>query len=198
MAGEDEKKRKRAFDPFGRDDDVFSMGFGSEMDGMMERMREDMKRMMEGMSMNMDNDQIKRLSQDRNVRVYGYSMRMGPDGKPQIMEFGNVAPAKMEKGKKARAPSEEGARRGEESEKEPGEREPLVDIIQQKDKLTVIAELPGVAEKDIKINASGKNLEIRVDSGERKYSRKLELPRSVDPKKMQKKYNNGVLELSFS
>ncbi len=196
MSGDDEKKRKRVFDPFGRDDDIFSMGFGSEMDGMMERMREDMKRMMEGMSMHLDDDQIKRLSQDRNVRVYGYSMRMGPDGKPQIMEFGNVSPTKMEKGRKMRPP-QEGEEGEEESKKEPGEREPLVDIIQQKDKLTVIAELPGVAEKDIKINASGKNLEIRVDSGERKYARKLELPRSVDPKKMQKKYNNGVLELSF-
>lgn len=195
MAGDDEKKKRKVFDPFDRDEDIFSMGFGTEMDDMMERMRADMRRMMEGMSVRLDDDQIRRLSQDRNVRVYGYSVRIGPDGKPQIMEFGNVAPQKAIAGKKMREP-QEGP--GEESEKEPGEREPLVDIIQQKDKLTIIAELPGVAEKDIKINASGKNLEIRVDAGERKYARKLELPKAVDPKKMQKKYNNGVLELTFS
>ncbi|MEM4272358.1 MAG: hypothetical protein QXH30_02115, partial [Candidatus Bilamarchaeaceae archaeon] len=137
MAEEDDKRRRRRiFDPFERDDDFFSIGFGDEMDSIMERMREEMRRMMEGMSMRLDEDEIRRLSQDPNVRVYGYSLRIGPDGKPQIMEFGNVSPPKRKKG---------GAPPSLEEEREPGEREPLVDIIQQKDKLTIIAELPGVA-----------------------------------------------------
>ena len=65
------------------------------------------------------------------------------------------------------------------------EREPLVDMFTSGAKTTVVAELPGVEEKDINISLSGKRLEINVDKGERKYFRELELPKSFD-KKMKK------------
>ena len=86
----------------------------------------------------------------------------------------------------------------QEKAQEPEEREPLVDLFTSKGKTTVVAELPGVAEKDIKTSLSGKTLEINVEKGERKYYRKLELPKKFTKKNMKQKYNNGVLELIFS
>ncbi len=184
MADEN-KKRRGFFNLFGGGENDESIGSFEEM---FERMREEMGGEMQRMGslrLQIDDAQLKRMSQNPNVKVYGYSMRVGPDGKPQFREFGNT---KLQDGKE---PQQEKAQ-------EPGEREPLVDLFTSKGKTTVVAELPGVAEKDIKTSLSGKTLEINVEKGERKYYRKLELPKKFTKKNMKQKYNNGVLELIFS
>lgn len=182
MDENDKRKRRGFFNFFGNDDSPFE-----SIDEVFERMHEDMRERMKGMRINLDDEQIKRLSQDPNVKVYGYSMRIGPDGKPQLREFGNVRPREVLQ-----------EREEPENEEEPSERAPLVDVFTSKGKTTVVAELPGVPEESIKIALKGKSLEIRVDEGERKYYKKLELPKTFTKNKMKKSYNNGVLELVFS
>lgn len=110
--------------------------------------------------------------------VYGYSITIGPDGKPMIREFGNVRPRM------------EGPTLAE-------EREPVVDVIEEKDRdrVRVIAELPGVSRKDIKLNVTEREVSIRVDTPNRKYSRDIRLPCAVKPKAEKERYANGVLEL---
>lgn len=180
---ENERKRRRGFfNFFGNDDSQLE-----SIDEIFERMHEDMMEKMKGMRINLDDEQIKRLSQDPNVKVYGYSMRIGPDGKPQLREFGNVRPH-----------GEIMQEREEPEKEESSERAPLVDMFTSKGKTTVVAELPGVEEKAINISLKGKSLEINVDEGERKYYKKLELPKAFTKNKMKKSYNNGVLELVFS
>jgi len=191
MSSEDDiKKRRRGFfNFFGDDESVTSI------DELFERMHEEMLGRMEearGIRLNVDQDELEKMSQNPNARVYGYSMRIGPDGKPQIREFGNVKP-KGTSGLMMHAGEEE-PQRGEPTP----EREPLVDVFTSKGKTTVVAELPGVAEEDINVALSGKRLEINVDKGKRKYFRQIELPKKFNKKKMKKKYNNGVLELIFS
>ncbi len=188
MDQDDKKKKRGIFNFFGTGDESFE-----SIDELFERMHEEMLGRMEearGVRLNMDDDKIKRLSQNPNVRVYGYSMRVGPDGKPRIREFGNIKPPQG-----SELPFQEEKRQPQEGSQE---REPLIDIFTSKGKTTVVAELPGVAGEDINIMLDGKNLEINVDKGERKYFRKLELPKKFDKKKMKKSYNNGVLELIFS
>jgi HSP20 family protein len=194
MADENKKKRRGFFNFFGGGDDDESFGSFEEM---FQRMREEMEEEMQRMGsfrIQLDQDQLRRMSQNPNVKVYGYSMRVGPDGKPEFREFGNTRPQQkgglmMQEGK---AP-----------QKEPGTgeasgREPLIDMFTSKGKTTVVAELPGVSEKDINVTLSGKKLEIKVDKGERKYYKELELPKKFTKKSMKQKYNNGVLELTFS
>ena len=88
------KKRKRRgfFDFFGGNDEFFE-----SMDDFFERvhdeMDEDLERM-RNMRLHLDDAEIQRLSEDPNVKVYGYSFRVGPDGKPHFREFGNVKPPK--------------------------------------------------------------------------------------------------------
>ena len=190
MSSDDEKKKRRGFFNFfgGNDESIESI------DDLFVRMQEEMLGRMEearGIKLDMGEEEIRRRSQNPNVRVYGYSMRVGPDGKPQIREFGNMKPpqgGQMVFQEENRQPQKE----------VPQEREPLIDVFTSKGKTTVVAELPGVAEEDINISLSGKRLEINVDKGERKYFRELELPKKFDKKKMKKTYNNGVLELVFS
>ncbi|MBD3390257.1 Hsp20 family protein [Candidatus Micrarchaeota archaeon] len=188
MADDKEKKRRGLFGLFGGRDEFFE-----NIDDMFERMRDEMEEEMDRMKtfrIQADENRLKELSSNPNVKVYGYSMRIGEDGKPKFREFGNVKPRKEPEGPTMK-----------EGEPEPateGSREPLVDMFTAKNKTTVVAELPGVAEKDINIRLEGKKLEIEVDKGQHKYYKELTLPKEFTKKKMKKSYNNGVLELVLS
>ncbi len=108
--------------------------------------------------------------------VYGFSMSMGPDGKPVIREFGNVQASRS--GRKIRE-----------------EREPLVDAVEEERDVVVVAELPGVEKDDINLHTTEEHLTISVDTPQRKYHKELALPVRVDPKSARASYKNGVLEV---
>lgn len=108
--------------------------------------------------------------------VYGFSMSIGPDGKPVIREFGNVRPS-------LRGPIVR------------EEIEPLVDVMDAGDYIRVYAELPGVEKDDIKLNATENTLTISVDTEKRKYYKEISLPAAVKPETAKATYRNGVLEV---
>ena len=117
--------------------------------------------------------------------VYGYSMTIGPDGKPVMREFGNVKPSKKPTSLGFEKPSLELHE----------EREPLVDIFPENGTLRVIAEVPGIEKSDIKLNCSERTLTITVDAKKRKYYKEINLPDQIDPKVSKATYTNGVLEV---
>jgi HSP20 family protein len=159
----------------------------SGFDEMFERMFQDM---VKGMPKEFMTE--KKLPDGSTVRqygpfVYGYSMSMGPDGKPIIQEFGNVKPSKRP-----------GAFGLEQPALEPMDsREPLVDVINEPEQVRVVAELPGVEKSDIKTTISEDALTIKVDSATRKYYKEVQLPSSVDSDSSRASYNNGVLEIAL-
>jgi len=132
----------------------------------------------------------KRLPDGSTIRqfgpfVYGYSMSMGPDGKPIIQEFGNVKPS--------RRPGMFGF---EQPALEPTDsREPLADVINEPEQVRVVAELPGVEKSDVKTTITEDTLTIKVDTAARKFYKELKLPSGVDPDSSKASYNNGVLEI---
>jgi HSP20 family protein len=111
--------------------------------------------------------------------VYGYSMKVGPDGKPEIREFGNVKPR----------------RNGLPHVQE--EREPLVDVVESDGEIHVVAELPGVEKEDIKLSGTQDTLTIVVDNPQRKYFKEVALPEKVMVSKARSQYKNGVLEVTL-
>jgi HSP20 family protein len=108
--------------------------------------------------------------------VYGYSMKIGPDGKPEIQEFGNIK--KSRKGPEVKE-----------------EREPLVDVVETDSEIRVVAELPGVEKTDIKLHGTEDSLEISVDTPQYKYYKEVKLPAKVKVKEAKSSYKNGVLEV---
>jgi HSP20 family protein len=106
-------------------------------------------------------------------------VKIGPDGKPEIREFGNVKPTK----------------RGLPQVQE--EREPLVDIIKTDSEIQVVAELPGVDKSEIKLSGTEDSLTIEVDSPQRKYYKDVKLPAKVKVREAKTRYKNGVLEVTF-
>ena len=113
--------------------------------------------------------------------VYGYSVKIGQDGKPVVREFGNMKPT-IPGGEDKKPLSLQEAR------------EPLVDVIQEPDQIKVIAELPGVEKDDIQLFATEKTLTLDVTNPEHRYHKELELPFEVDEDSVTSTYRNGVLE----
>jgi HSP20 family protein len=110
--------------------------------------------------------------------VYGYSMKIGPDGKPEIRQFGNIK--KSLKGPQVKE-----------------EREPLVDVVETDSEIRVVVELPGVEKSDIKLHGTEDSLEISVDTPQYKYYKEVTLPAKVRVKEAKSSYKNGVLEVVF-
>jgi len=112
----------------------------------------------------------------RKPYVFGFSMRVGPNGKPVIREFGNL-------------------NRGTSGTLIREESEPLVDVVEEKNEVVVVAELPGVDKESIKVSATENRLIISVETPQRKYYKEVELPTRVDPKSATASYKNGVLQV---
>jgi HSP20 family protein len=117
--------------------------------------------------------------------VYGYSMTIGPDGKPRVKEFGNVKPPHV---------------LGPGSVAKPritSEREPLVDVITTDKEVKVTVEMPGIAKENIKLNASENNVEVKSEDPQRKYHRIIDIPPEADIETVKSSYKNGILEIIF-
>lgn len=109
---------------------------------------------------------------------YGYTMTVGPDGKPLVREYGNVKPGLL--------PSAD-------------TREPIVDtIVDEKDKLVkLVAEMPGVEKTDVKIVVQDKTVDISAERDDKKYHVKVPIQHKVDENSAKASYKNGILELVF-
>jgi len=153
----DARKRRRA-----SWDEIFG-SFDDEFDDMRRRMDDLLELYSSG-----------RLESGQQPLVYGFSMRVGPDGRPRIQEFGNQPQA------------------------EPGFREPLTDIIEEGDRVRVIVELPGVDREDISLDAEDGVLDIQVDKEGRKFHKRVELPAAVDSDSAKASYKNGVLDVTLA
>jgi HSP20 family protein len=117
--------------------------------------------------------------------VYGYSMTIGPDGKPRVKEFGNV-----------KSPLS-GSRGFMKSPMISSEREPLSDVSITDKEVKVVIEMPGVPKDKIKLSAYQDKLEITSQDPERKYHQIVEIPPQADIETIRSSYNNGILEIVF-
>ena len=153
------------------------MWFDSEFDNMFRRLS--------GRFFNWD-DAIETPNNGTQVQTYGpyyygYELKMGPDGKPQVREWGNVKPSS------AALPEE-------------GIRSPAVDeIFDEKTKtLKLVAEMPGIEKSDIKVNIVEGNVELSAQHDNRKYHCSVPLKYKVDENSAKATYANGILEVNFT
>ncbi|MFH0973335.1 MAG: archaeal heat shock protein Hsp20, partial [Candidatus Micrarchaeota archaeon] len=169
-------KRRRSFGFFGDGDDY---------DDAFDAMRREMDEMLKNFAQ-MDFEDFENMPHGGSgggsgggsePKVYGFSFRVGEDGKPVVQEFGNT-------------------RHGKGSGKE---REPLVDIIKGDCEITVIAELPGASKNEIRVRATEESLEIEAEgAGERRYSKTIALPAKVRKDSAKASFKNGILEVRLA
>ncbi len=159
-------------DPWWRKKGFFSDDFFKELEDEFKEMEERLNKVFSEAS------EIPPEALGKQPFIYGFSIKTGPDGKPEINEFGNV-PKVMDGGGLT------------------GGREPLIDVIEGDEELTIVAELPGVEKKDINLEAEEDTLLIDVDTPERKYHKKLVLPCGVETGNIKASYKNGILEVKL-
>ena len=111
--------------------------------------------------------------------VYGFTVKVGGGGRPTVEHFGNV------REQEGRGPVVDEVR------------EPLVDIFDEGDFLLVVAELAGVAEKDITYDIQQDILTISGQTGDRKYFKEMLLPSAVQKERSTSSYKHGILELKL-
>lgn len=144
-----------------------------QIEEMMNRM---MSEMNEGTLFDSETfEEMLRDPQGTNPFVFGFSMKVGPDGKPIIQRFGNP-------------PMDEG------TESSPS-LEPLVDVVEDDDEIIVVAEVPGVERDEIKVRIKGTTLTIHADNPNRPYHKVIELPSKVQKEEAKSAIRNGVLEV---
>jgi HSP20 family protein len=75
--------------------------------------------------------------------------------------------------------------------------EPVTDVIEKMDGVSIIVELPGITKDDVDVRASIESLSIKVDTPFRKYSKDIKFSCKVKPETAVARYNNGVLEITL-
>jgi HSP20 family protein len=109
--------------------------------------------------------------------VYGFSYTAEPGKEPVFQEFGNIHPS----------------RRG--IEPSVG-REPLVDIMDEKEKYKIFIELPGVDKNNVKLDVADNSIEIKTED-DKKFYKMIDLDEAVDADSSKASYKNGVLTLEL-
>jgi len=112
----------------------------------------------------------------RRNRIQGFSIKIGPDGKPRIQEFNIRQPRRNEP----------------ELSDDP---EPLVDLIEDGETLVFLAALPGVKKDAINLRITENCLTVSVDTADFEWYNEFKLPTKVKPKSARASYKNGVLEV---
>lgn len=109
--------------------------------------------------------------------VYGFSYTAEPGKEPVFQEFGNIRPSS-----RGILPS-------------PG-REPLVDVMSEREKYKIFVELPGVDKEKVKLNVAEDSVEITTED-EKKFYKLINLDEAVDVDSTKASYKNGILTLEL-
>ena len=114
--------------------------------------------------------------------IYGFNVKVGL-GKDEfkVEPFGNV-----------RADTETGKPVVTEV------REPIVDVFDEETHILVVAEMPGVDEKDVHLELRDDLLAISAERGAMKYRKEVLLPDTFSAGQMSHSCRNGVLEVKLA
>jgi len=107
--------------------------------------------------------------------MYGFSVKIGGEGIPKLEHFGNIV------------------RETENGAVIQKEREPVVDVHEEEDRIEVLAELPGVMEKTITHEIKDDVLILNAGGNGRKYCKEVQLPAKASVLKTS--YKNGIYRL---
>ena len=120
------------------------------------------------------------IDQRHKPKIYGISMKFGPNDKPQIREFGNNIQKHLPCGRKIW-----------------DENKSFTDIIEGEKTIAITVEIPGVEKEEINMNTTDKALTIDINTAQRKFHTVIEYPCEVNPDTIKATYKNGVLDITI-
>lgn len=120
----------------------------------------------------------------KRTEARGSSLRMG------------IPPGVRSKEVQRRHFVKEGSERIRPKSPPPAPKDPPVEVFDEKDYITVVAEMPGVEQNRITVELEKDNLTISADTPGREYRQRLKLP--CEPTgELKKSYKNGILEVKI-
>jgi len=161
--------------PFERKDRFEDDWFKEPFEDMIERFEESVPA--EFKSFVREEDTPGGISRRYGPFVYGFSYTAEPGKEPIFQEFGNIKPS----------------HRGIEPSQG---REPLVDVMSEKDRFRIFVELPGVDKDNVKLDVAEDSVEIKTED-EKKFYKMIYLDSAVDPDSSKASYKNGILTLEL-
>jgi len=118
-------------------------------------------------------------SDDKIKAVYGLRVKLGLGGDAVDVEpFGNI---KFDK--KSRHPVVQEVR------------EPLVDVIEEPNRILVIAEMPGITAEDLEFSIDDDVMSIKAERKGKKYRKEVLLPKPASRQKASVSCNNGIVQI---
>jgi HSP20 family protein len=143
-----------------------------------EKMLNEMIQDLQALSLLLDQAETMATIQTIKPYMYSFSITVNSEGEPVIQESINTPPCNL------------GLR-------EEGDSEPLTEVIldEAENWVRVIAEMPGFAKEDIKIDAREDAVTLSAQRGDRRYSAEVPLKVRVDPTVAKATYVNGILEV---
>jgi len=154
-----------------KDDDPWEEIFGFTPDELFQ----DFEKMFEELF-----SQMNEQSEGDEPAVWGFSMTQRPGEAPEFNSFGNMG--------QNRDGSTPGGEEGP---------EPLVDTFKTESEVQVVAELPGADEEDVRVTTEGTELRLRAETELGRYDERVELPEGVALDTLEKRFNNGVLQVTL-
>jgi HSP20 family molecular chaperone IbpA len=116
-------------------------------------------------------------------------IKINPKKPPKTLRVENFKTSRMHP-QKYRLPK----RLGKGKWKEP---KPLIDMFQDKNWITIIAEIAGFNQETVKISVKNQKLTLSAKAKDRRYYKSLNLPKVVIPTVAHTTYKNGVLEIKL-
>jgi HSP20 family protein len=138
---------------------------------------------MEGYMNQLNNERDTENTTDKNrqnMRIYGWTYHIDPDGQPHFQEYSNIP--NMLPGKQKQTQMK---------------REPHIDIQETEKEIYVTIELPGVNKQDIHLETIDKTIKIEVDNEKYPYHKEISLSTEIIDKKTDAIYNNGILSITL-
>ena len=164
--------RKRREDDDWKDEfDEFFENFGFDFDKLNERILKTWDRMLKDPDVSV-----------YGPYVYGFTYKIGPDGKPKFEEFGNVAESEVE---------------GSLPKVEKDVREPITDLNVDKNRVYITYELPGISKDDVELSVAERSVVLSVKNGPRKYHKHMDFEYDLKPESASAKFVNGILDLTI-
>lgn len=161
--------RKKNFEKGFFDEDFFAE---------FERIEEIMRDMLDAHFQEFEKGDTLEPNTEFRPRVYGFTLDFGPEGKAKFAELAGK-PSVQKSAPIAKA------------------HDPFVEVINGKDEITLVTEIPGVEQKHLHLKPYLKQIAMRVTDPDRMLSKTIALPFEVDPASMHYSLKNGILEIIF-
>lgn len=130
----------------------------------------------------------RRKKDSKRFSIFKAFSRVKGKTPPQMMQIRNPKTGRDKYPRRRKIPQIYG-------EREMREPAPLIDILEEKSEIVVVAEFAGFNRENLRVRVREQRLVLSAETSGRRYYKSLNLPKRVIPNAIYTTYKNGVLEI---